>query len=197
MLDLPEQFNVATYFVDRNVSEGRGEKIAIECGDERVSYRDLLERTNRVGNALRGLGVRAEERVFLLLPDTPEFLYCFFGAIKIGAVAVPTNTLLKPHEYEYLLNDTHARIAIVSEILLPQWQQIPRDRLQYLGKTVLVGAPTGGFINLRELIAAASPKLDRAAPGLFPIGRKLLWNIRATAAVERIWGILPDIEERA
>ena len=164
MLDLPGQFNVATYFVDRSVSEGRGEKIAIECGDERVSYRDLLERTNRVGNALRGLGVRAEERVFLLLPDTPEFLYCFFGAIKIGAVAVPTNTLLKPHEYEYLLNDTHARIAIVSEILLPQWQQIPRDRLQYLGKTVLVGAPTGGFINLRELIAAASPKLDRAAP---------------------------------
>ena len=111
MLDLPQQFNVATHFVDRNVSEGRGEKVAIECGDERVSYRHLLEWTNRVGNALRGLGVRPEERVFLLLPDTPEFLYCFFGAIKIGAVAVPTNTLLKPHEYEYLLNDTRARIA--------------------------------------------------------------------------------------
>jgi benzoate-CoA ligase family protein len=162
LLDLPQQFNVATYFIDRNVSEGRGEKVAIECGEERISYRHLLEQTNRVGNALRGVGVRPEERVFLLLPDMPEFLYCFFGAIKIGAAAVPTNTLLRPHEYAYLLNDTRARIAIVSEILLPQWQQIPKDRLQYLEKTVLIGESTGGFLNFRELIAAASPDLDRA-----------------------------------
>jgi benzoate-CoA ligase family protein len=163
LLDLAEQFNVATYFVDCNVSEGRGEKVAIECGDERVTYRHLLERTNRVGNALRSLGVRPEERVFLLLPDTPEFLYCFFGAIKIGAVAVPTNTLLKPHEYEYLLNDTRARIAVVSETLLPQWQQIPKDRLHYLEKAVLIGEPTVEFLNFRELIAAASPELNAAS----------------------------------
>jgi benzoate-CoA ligase family protein len=162
LLDLPQQFNVATHFVDRNVSEGRGEKVAIECGDERVSYRHLLERTNRVGNALRGLGVRPEERVFLLLPDTPEFLYCFFGAIKIGAVAVPTNTLLKPHEYEYLLNDTRARIAVVDETLLPQWQQIPKERFHYLEKTVLVGKPTVGLVNFRELTGAASFELDAA-----------------------------------
>ena len=89
LIALPETFNVATYFVDRNVQQGRGDKIAIECGDEKVSYQQLLERTNRVGNALRKLDVRLEERVLLLLTDTPEFLYCFFGAIKIGAVAVP------------------------------------------------------------------------------------------------------------
>ena len=159
MLDLPEQFNLATHFVDRNVSEGRGEKIAIECGDERVTYRHLLEHTNRVGNALRRLSMRPEERVFLLVPDIPEFLYCFFGAIKIGAVAVPINTLLKPHEYEHLLNDTRARIAIVSEILLSQWQQIPREKLRYLETTVLIGEPASGFLNFRELIEAASPDL--------------------------------------
>ena len=123
-------FNVATYFVDRNVLDGRGEKIAIECGDEQVSYRQLLERTNRAGNALRQLGVRAEERVVLLLLDTPEFLYSFFGTIKIGAVAVPANTLLKPPEYEYLLNDTRARVVLVSQALLPQLQSIPRERLR-------------------------------------------------------------------
>ncbi len=159
MLDLPQQFNVATHFVDHNVSEGRGEKIAIECGDERVTYRHLLEHTNRVGNALRRLSMRPEERVFLLVPDIPEFLYCFFGAIKIGAVAVPINTLLKPHEYEHLLNDTRARIAIVSEILLSQWQQIPREKLRYLETTVLIGEPASGFLNFRELIEAASPDL--------------------------------------
>ena len=81
MISLPETFNVAAYFVDRNVLEGRGSKIAIESGDERVSYRHLLERTNRTGYVLRQLGVRQEERVVLLLPDNPEFLSCFFGII--------------------------------------------------------------------------------------------------------------------
>ncbi len=160
LTNLPEMFNVATYFVDRNVHEGRGEKIAIECGDEQVSYQQLLERTNRVGNALRQLGVRPEERVVLLLLDTPEFLYSFFGAIKIGAVAVPANTLLKPHEYEYLLSDTRARVALVSEALLPHLQSIPRERLQYLTEVVVVGGTNSRYRCLEELMDAASPQLE-------------------------------------
>ena len=50
---LPAELNAAAYFVDRNVREGRGERVAIECGDQRVTYRQVLEQTNRVGNALR------------------------------------------------------------------------------------------------------------------------------------------------
>src|SRR5215472_11016525 len=108
------QFNIATRIVDRHLLEGRvAAKTAIECGDERVSYQQLSDRTNRVGDVLRRLGVEPGERVLLLLPDTPEFLYCFFGAIKIGAVAVPLNTLLKPHDYEFLLNDAQAKVAVV------------------------------------------------------------------------------------
>src|SRR5687767_4826560 len=103
---IPDVFNVATYFVDRSVDEGRGDNTAIEFGDERISYRQVLERVNRVGSALRSmLDVRLEERVLLLLLDCPEFAYSFFGAIKIGAVPVPTNTLLKLPDYEYILND--------------------------------------------------------------------------------------------
>ena len=94
---IPIQFNAATYFVDRNVAEGRGDNVAIECGDQRVSYRQVLERVNRFGNALREtLGVRIEERVLLLLLDCPEYAYSFFGAMKIGAVPIPTSTLFKP-----------------------------------------------------------------------------------------------------
>jgi benzoate-CoA ligase family protein len=157
---LPDAFNVATYFVDRNVLEGRGEKTAIECGDERVSYRQLLERTNRAGNVLHQLGVRPEERVVLLLLDTPEFLYSFFGAIKIGAVAVPANTLLKPHEYEYLLNDTRARTVLVSEALLPQLQSIPRERLRHLRAIVVAGGTNQHHPSLGELMDAASAELE-------------------------------------
>src|SRR5438094_1635134 len=127
VLALPDTFNAATWFVDRNVHEGRGAKVAIECADERVTYRQLLERVNRTGNALRGhFDVRIEERIVLLLLDGPEFIYTFFGAIKIGAVPIPTSTLWKPADYEYLLNDSRARVAVVSEALLPSLRAIPR-----------------------------------------------------------------------
>jgi len=163
VITLPEQFNVATHFVDRNVLEGRGRKIAVECGDERVSYQQLLERTNRVGNALRLLGVRPEERVLLLLLDGPDFLYSFFGTIKIGAVAVPTNTYWRPHEYEYALNDTRARVALVSPELLPQLELIPKERLPYLREIVVAGETSDPYPCLSKVMEAASPELKAAA----------------------------------
>ncbi|HUK87509.1 MAG TPA: benzoate-CoA ligase family protein [Terriglobales bacterium] len=156
---MPEAFNAATRFVDHNVHEGRGAKVAIECGEQRVTYAQLQERVNRVGNALRGLGVRPEERVVLLLPDSPDFLYCFFGAIKVGAVAVPVNTLLQPAEYEYIFNDTRARVAVVSDSLLPLAESIPRERLRYLQTMVVAGEPAAGRPSLHSLMAAAAPEL--------------------------------------
>ena len=160
MITIPETFNVATYFVDRHSLEGWGSLIAIECGDEQVTYAQLLERTNRVGNVLRQLGVRMEERVVLLLLDSPEFLYSFFGAIKIGAVAVPTNTYLQAQDYEYLLNDSRARVLMVHYSLLPVVSLIPRERLRYLEQIVVVGGrETGSF---EELMQASSPQLEAA-----------------------------------
>jgi benzoate-CoA ligase family protein len=160
LITLPETFNVATYFVDRNVLEGRGDKIAVESDEGQVSYQQLLERTNRTGNALRQLGVRQEERVVLLLLDTPEFLSCFFGVIKIGAVAVPTNTYLKSNEYEYLLNDSRAPVLLVSEALLPVVQQMSREKLRYLREIVVVGAASKDHRCLAEMMAPESAELE-------------------------------------
>jgi benzoate-CoA ligase family protein len=136
---LPEEFNATSYFVDRHIAEGRGDKVAIECEDQRVTYRELFESVNRVGNALKNSGVRIEERVFLLLLDTPEFAASFFGAVKIGAVPVPVNTLLKPADYAFLLNNSRARVAIVSDSLLPVLQAIPAEKLAYVEKMIVVG----------------------------------------------------------
>jgi benzoate-CoA ligase family protein len=160
VINVPEIFNVATTMIDRHVGEGRGQKVAIESGDEIVTYQRLLERTNQVGNVLRQLGVDLEQRVLLALLDSPEFLYCFFGAIKIGAVAVPVNPLLKARDYEFLLNDTRSRVAVVSEASLLEIQKIPGDRLRYLKHIVLAGNSNSHFSQLSELMAAASPKLD-------------------------------------
>src|ERR1044071_2031392 len=136
---IPAQFNAAEHFVDRNVAEGRGERVAYECGDERLTYARLLEQVNRAGNALRGLDVRIEERVALILLDTFAFPACFFGAIKIGAVAVPVNTLLRPYEWEYILNDTRSRVLVIDPELLPRFLEIPREKLRYLKHIVIAG----------------------------------------------------------
>jgi benzoate-CoA ligase len=124
-LGIPAMFNAATWFVDRHVAGGRGSKVAIECGEARVTYEDLLGNVNRSGNALRTrYGVRPEERVLLLLLDGAAFAYSFFGAIKIGAVPVPLNTLWKTADYEYVIRDSRAGVIIVSQELLPQIERV-------------------------------------------------------------------------
>lgn len=160
-LDLPDEFNAADYFIDRNLREGRAKKVAIECENVRLTYAQLHDRVNRVGNGLRKVGVRIEERVVLLLLDTPEFAAIFFGAIKIGAVPVPLNTLLKPADYEYMLNNSRARVALVSEPLYPQIESIPKNRLRFLEHIIVIGreAPAG-TIPYEEFLEQSSPQLE-------------------------------------
>lgn len=142
--------------------EGRAANIAIECGERQVSYQDLRKLVNRVGNLLRALGVRIEERVAILLPDSPEFLYAFFGAIKFGAVAVPLNTYLQAPDYEYFLNDTRARVLFVHATMLPLVSAIPKDRLAYLEKLVVVGGDRNEQLSFDYLIECCSMKFEPA-----------------------------------
>ena len=160
-LEIPERMNAATVFVDENIAAGRGEKVAIICGDEQVTYRQLLENVNRMGNALLGLGVRMEQRVAILMPDNPECVYAFFGAIKIGAVAIPMNTILMPKDYEYLLNDSRARILIVHSSLLGHIMEI-RGKLTYLEHIIVAGDDHDAPLGMNGLMTAASGELEAA-----------------------------------
>lgn len=157
-LVIPETFNAATAYVDANVDAGRGAQTAFLCGEQQITYHDVLEHTNRTGNALRELGVETEQRIALLLLDSPEFVYSFFAAIKIGAVAVPLNTLLRPADYRYLLNDSRAKVLIVSAVLLPQIEAV-RDDLSYL-RHIIVVSEAGPHHNYHRLLATASPTLE-------------------------------------
>lgn len=118
---------------------------------------------NRAGNALRGLGVRMEERVLLVLLDTVRFPAVFFGAIKIGAVPVPVNTLLTAKDYDDLLRDTRARVLVVSAPLFDRIATILPGQ-PYLEHVIIDGAAPGGS-DARALdatLAAASPELEAA-----------------------------------
>ena len=123
-VDLPEIYNAATTFVDNNIAEGRGGTVAIYYEDQKITYQEVFEKVNRTGNALKELGIGVENRVLVILPDSPEFAYSFFGAIKIGAVAVPTNPWMFAKDYEYLINDSRAQAIIVHESTFPEIEKI-------------------------------------------------------------------------
>ena len=108
--------NAATQLVDAN--RARGAKLAfIEHGGGKRTYEELARRTNQAGNALRALGVKRGDRVLMVMRDTLEFPAVFFGAIKLGAVPVPVNTLLKPDDYRHFLADSEATAIVYSAAL--------------------------------------------------------------------------------
>jgi benzoate-CoA ligase family protein len=158
-LNLPDPYNAATTFVDENISQGRGGKVAIHYQDQKITYQEVFEKVNRTGNALKDLGIEIGNRVLVILPDSPEFAYCFFGAIKIGAVAVPTNPWMFAKDYEYLINDSRAQAILVHDSVLPEIEKI-WDSTPLLNQIIVVGTPKGKALSYESLIAKASPKLD-------------------------------------
>jgi benzoate-CoA ligase len=165
---LPLVFNVASYFVDRNVEQGRGDHPAFICvagadgGDTRtLTYADVQQLVNRTGNALLDLGVTMENRVLILSLDAPEFLGAFWGAIKVGAVPVPVNTLMRAQDYLYFLNDSRAKVAVISAPLLAEAGPILGEA-RYLQHVLVAGGTPGPHRSFEEVVAKASPVLTAA-----------------------------------
>ncbi len=164
-LGLPERFNASDYFVDRNVREGRGGKVAVLCEDRSLTYEQVRTGMNRVGNALKSLSVRMEDRVALLLLDTEIYPQAFFGAIKIGAVPICLNTLMRPKDYLYFLNDSRARVLMIDAALLDVLEPVGKD-LRFLEHTIVVnGAAPEGATAFDRFIEASSGELDAAPTG--------------------------------
>jgi benzoate-CoA ligase family protein len=116
-VEFPERFNMADYFLYHNVEEGRENKLCLYFKDQTYTYADAVSMSNRAGNALRELGVELEDRVLMVLPDCPEFVWTWFGAARIGAVITMVNPLLPADDYRYYLEYTRARAAVVHRSL--------------------------------------------------------------------------------
>jgi benzoate-CoA ligase family protein len=102
-LRFPEPYNAVDYFVDRHVAEGRGYKAAIRTLQREVSYAELADNVNRFGNALVHLGVRAGDRLLMVVNDCPEFFFLFWGAVKIGAMPIPLNGLAPASDFDFII----------------------------------------------------------------------------------------------
>ena len=106
-------FNAAVPFVDRHLEQGRGGKAAILTADgAALTYAELAAEVDRWGQVLRELDIRPGERQLMVVQDTPEFYFLFWGAIKVGVIPVPLNTLLRAKDYRYLIEDSRASVLV-------------------------------------------------------------------------------------
>ncbi|HLI27827.1 MAG TPA: AMP-binding protein, partial [Chloroflexota bacterium] len=159
---VPDQFNMVTTLVDRHLHQGHGERVAVYYPAGQLTYAELASLVNRTGNLLGRLGVAIEERVALLLPDSPQFLATFLGAMKIGAVPVPLNLLATADDLHYYLSDSRARVVVLDADCLDRLRAV-RARLPALRHVLLVGPPQPDALPFDELVARESDALEAAA----------------------------------
>ena len=134
--ELPKKLNIAEYFLDAPAFR-HPEKIAV-AGTPSVNYGDLASLANRVGNALRELGLSRGDRVLIVLPDSPEFIASFFGTAKIGAIAVPVNPFARSADYIHYIENCEPFAAIVHmealEAFLPASSERPQMPIVVAGE---------------------------------------------------------------
>jgi len=151
--------NAATAFLDEHVAAGRADRPALITPGGALAYGELHALACRVGAKLRQLDVQPESRVVLLLHDTPAFVAAFFGAIRVGAVAVPLSTRLAPEGVAAILDDSRARVLIADRALLePLRARLPQARQL---RAVIECGPAGDFSDAvppLPAFAAADPE---------------------------------------
>jgi benzoate-CoA ligase len=159
---------MADYFLYHNLVEGRANKVCLYFEDETWTYGDVARLSNRTGNALRDLGANIEDRVLMVLPDCPEFVWTWFGAARIGSVITMVNPLLPVADYEYYLDYTRAKVAVVHQSLLPTFAEAVKST-RYLRSVIAVGddveLPSNDQVcwaKFNEVVNAAPEECPRA-----------------------------------
>src|SRR5688500_11744636 len=152
-------YNAAADLVDRNVAEGRGARLACIDPHRRLTYAELVERSDRWAAALARLGVQREQRVVMIALDTVDFPVAFWGAIKAGIVVVPLNTLLDADQWRYMIEDSRAVAVVISAELLERARPMLEDLRQTRSLSIVVlGAPApSGTLGFEALLAASTP----------------------------------------
>jgi len=135
-------------------------KVAVITAHEHITYDQLDARVNRVGNALAALGVTKDDKVCVMLPNIPEFLYAWWGNAKLGGITVPLNTALKGEGLAYIINHSDAETLILSHRYLAALEEI-RGSLSQLKRTIVLGSEgqraaslPPGAIDFGELLTA-------------------------------------------
>ena len=156
-------FNVSDYLLDRHIRAGRGDRLALTGVAGDLSYAELAERVGHAARGLRGLGLQAEQRVVMVMADSPEFVIVYLAAMRIGAVPVPISTMLHAAGVAEILADSRARVVAVSA----QYLDLVAGALGYPGTGDVMAVVTDDAAPqtpIGALITTALGRLRAAGP---------------------------------
>lgn len=160
-LTIADRVNIAAVTVDRQVARGAGDRVAFYFGEQKVTYRELQRRVNQCGNALSRIGVGRGDRVFFRSHNRPEYVIAALAGFKIGAVPIPTNSLFRAWEIEYLVNNSEAKAAFTTPDLMGPIAEV-WPRCPSLKHVVMFGNEAAGHRTFDDLVAGAPDQLTAA-----------------------------------
>ncbi|MEM8675753.1 MAG: benzoate-CoA ligase family protein [Cyanobacteria bacterium P01_G01_bin.67] len=168
---LPKNFNVAAYLLNGNLERGNTQKVAFFSRQGNYTYEQLNQRVQQAARLLASLGLERENRLAILLPDSPESVFAFWGAIWLGAVPVPINTASSVEQAQHILRDSRAKILLSDRSLQDKLAPIESPFLQQ----VLLADGDDSFLSLisqqsQEPLPCAETARDEPAFWLYTSG---------------------------
>lgn len=140
--------------IQRN-SRLHADQPALVFGEEKILYRQLLDRVDRLAAGLQRIGLQKGERIGVIAQNDPAFFYLYGAAAKIGAVMLPINWRLNPEEVDYIIADGRPKVIFVAT----QFQQLSASLItsaDFIRKTYSPGASYGDFAAFEELMGDKS-----------------------------------------
>ena len=160
----PERFNPTEELLDKAVSAGRGDRVALLFEDQRITYAQLLGQANKLGNALKALGVAEGDRILLRAPTIPPAIAANFAVLKLGGVIAPISPLFSRAEIAHVANDSEA-VAIVVHFGLLGEVEAARENLKTVRHIIVIGGDPAelkskGYLLYGELMQSGAPALS-------------------------------------
>lgn len=164
-ITVPDSFNLSTYILEENIQKGRGENAALYYRKETYSFNDLSRLTNRVGNILRQFDVGFEDRVLLVLQDSPLWIASWFAAMKVGGVATHAYTYLTHDDYRYFIEYVRPRVVIADADTIAK-VRVGAKSANYKRAILVSGVPENSLEKneyaLEAMIEKADDRLEAA-----------------------------------
>ena len=163
---IPSLYNIGRDCTDSQAkNKYLRDKVALYWENEfgetrRLTFQELSDLTNQIGNALLSLGFKKGERIIIRLPNIPEFPLTFLGAIKIGSVPIPSSSMLTSEEIGYIIDDSGARAVITTPDLFEE-VEVNMGKHMAFKEVIIIGSPVpSGCIDLKELVIRCNTALQ-------------------------------------
>ena len=153
-----------TQFLEEAVEKHR-DNVALTQGERKISYGELLDLTEKLAAAFSEAGIQRGDRVGLMLPNCPEYVVGFFGAMRIGATATQVNPLYVGRELEHIFNNSGSETVVVHAMVYDKAKDVqPHTSLK---RVICVGEPEGGledgdktFDEFVETASGSAPEVE-------------------------------------